>query len=209
MFIYRIKVFRIFQNKREKLEAYQSLSDSQLSDLLKSGDNDAYAEIYDRYWAILYRYSRRMLMNDEEAEDVVQDIFVMLWTKSSSLDIKVCLSAFLYTSVRNRILKHFQRNKVRSNYLGSLEKFIDEGKCITDHLVRERELASRIEKELTCLPAKMREVFELRRKEHLSYKEISEKLEISELTVKKQISNATKVLKMKLSDTFNFLITII
>lgn len=190
------------------MESYTNLSDNQLVDFLKLGDNCAYAEIYDRYWAILYRYSRRILENDEEAEDVVQDIFVMLWTKASSLEIKVCLSAFLYTSVRNRILKHFQRSKVRSNYLNSLEKFIDQGKCVTDHLVREHELASRIEKELDHLPAKMREVFELRRKEHLSYKEISEKLEISELTVKKQVNNATKVLKIKLSDTFNFLFTI-
>lgn len=189
------------------LESYKGLTDSQLVDLLKLGDTAAYAEIYDRYWGILYRYSRKVLFNEDEAEDVVQDIFVMLWSKSLDLDIRVSLSSFLYASVRNRILKHFERSKVRNNYLNSLEKFIDEGKCITDHLVRENELASRIEAELAQLPAKMREVFELSRKAHFSHKEISEKLEISELTVKKQLSNATKVLRIRLADTFGFFFT--
>jgi RNA polymerase sigma-70 factor (ECF subfamily) len=156
---------------------------------------------------VLYRYTRKILFNEDEAEDVVQDIFVMLWSKSLDLDIRVSLSSFLYASVRNRILKHFERSKVRNNYLNSLEKFIDDGKCITDHLVREHELATRIEAELAQLPAKMREVFELSRKAHLSYKEISEKLEISELTVKKQVSNATKVLRIRLADTFSFFFT--
>jgi RNA polymerase sigma-70 factor (family 1) len=189
------------------LESYNDLTDSQLAGLLKLGDTAAYAEIYDRYWVVLYRYTRKILLNEDEAEDVVQDIFVMLWSKSLDLDIRVSLSSFLYASVRNRILKHFERSKVRNNYLNSLEKFIDEGKCITDHLVREHELATRIEAELAQLPAKMREVFELSRKAHLSYKEISEKLEISELTVKKQVSNATKVLRIRLADTFSFFFT--
>eukprot|EP01133_Synstelium_polycarpum_P011689 gene11689-13648_t len=177
-------------------------------DLLKLGDEAAYAEIYDRYWAILYRYARKILLNEDESEDVVQDIFVMLWSKSRELDIRVSLSSFLNASIRNRILKHFQRSKVRTNYLNSLQQFMEEGKCITDHLVRERELAARIEAELAYLPAKMREVFELSRKAHLSYREISEKLAISELTVKKQVSNATKTLKMRLADTFGLFFTI-
>ncbi|MFT7720214.1 UNVERIFIED_CONTAM: hypothetical protein ODX35_18210, partial [Salmonella enterica subsp. enterica serovar Enteritidis] len=60
-------------------------------DLLKLGDEAAYAEIYDRYWAILYRYARKILLNEDESEDVVQDIFVMLWSKSRELDIRVSL----------------------------------------------------------------------------------------------------------------------
>jgi len=76
------------------------LSDVELLDLLKSGDENAYAQIYDRYWAILYRYARRLLQDDQAAQDVVQDIFVMLWSKATNLETGTNLSAFLYASVR-------------------------------------------------------------------------------------------------------------
>ncbi len=188
---------------------YSNLSDIELAIRLKKGDQLAYAEIYDRYWGILYRYSRRLLQNEEEAEDVVQDIFVMLWSKGAELELKVSLSSFLYASVRNRILKHFEKSKVRGNYLRSLEHFIDNGECITDHLVREHQLAARIEQEVSLLPAKMREVFELRRKANLSYKDIAEKLDISEKTVKKQVSNALKILKTKFGSLFSVAITLL
>ncbi|KIO78195.1 RNA polymerase sigma 70 [Pedobacter lusitanus] len=177
---------------------YDSLSDDDLLALLKEHDHHAYAEIYKRYWSILYRYSRKILQNEEESRDVIQDVFVMVWSKSSTLDLHTSLSSFLYASVRNSILKSFERGKVREKYMNSLEKFIDEGTDITDHLVRNRELAGHIEKEIAKLPSKMREVFELSRKVNLSHKEIAFKMEISDKTVKKQMSNAIKILRLKL-----------
>lgn len=181
------------------MPVYHTLSDHDLAILLKEGDHHAYAEIYNKYWAVLYRYSRKLLQSDSEAGDIVQDVFVMLWSKSPELDVKVSLSSFLYASVRNRILKHFERSKVRKNYLDSLQKFIDEGFSITDQMVRERELVAQIEQEIELLPAKMREVFELSRKENMSYREISKELNITENTVKKQVSNALKTLRLKIS----------
>jgi len=59
-------------------------------------------------------------------------------------------------------------------------------------------LADLIEKEIQALPSKMRQIFELSRKQYLSYKEIAEQLEISEHTVKSQVSNALRILKLKL-----------
>ena len=185
---------------------YNSLSDLELAELLNQADELAYAEIYDRYWAVLYHYSRRILQNETEAEDVVQDIFVMLWTKCKCLEIKVSLSAYLYAAVRNKILNNIRKDKVRTSYLNSLEEYIVEGKCITDHLIRENQLALRIEAEVANLPTKMREIFELRNQSQLTYKQISEKLKISELTVKKQLNNASKALKIKLTDFLSLLV---
>ncbi|MBB5439393.1 RNA polymerase sigma-70 factor (ECF subfamily) [Pedobacter sp. AK017] len=191
------------------MSAYSTYTDEALVVLLKQGDELAYAQIYDRYWPLLFRFSRRMLQNDEDAGDVVQDIFVMIWSKSQSLELKVSLNSFLYASVRNRILKHFEKTKVRSSYLKSLETFIDRGEEITDHTIREQELAKLIEREINLLPLKMREIFLLSRTANMSYKEIAEQLNISELTVKKQVSNALKILKLKLGSLFSIAIAML
>ncbi|MNK55565.1 ECF RNA polymerase sigma factor SigL [compost metagenome] len=187
---------------RQVMSDYNLNTDDELLLLLKERNHRAYAEIYQRYWAILFRYSRKILQNDEESRDVVQDVFVMLWSKSEELEIHTSLSCFLYAATRNSILKLFQRGKVKTNYLNSLEKFIEAGNNTTDHLVRNRELAERIELEVAQLPAKMREVFELSRNAHLSHREIALRMDISDKTVKKQMNNALKILRLKLGSLF-------
>jgi RNA polymerase sigma-70 factor (ECF subfamily) len=185
---------------------YDELSDLQLASLLGESDHRAYTEIYKRYWAVLFRHSRRMLQDDEAAKDVVQDIFIMLWAKGSVVVLNTSLSAFLYSAVRNKVFDLIDRNKVKGNYLASLEKFIDSGEFTTDNQVLEKEIAAIIEKEIAFLPAKMREVFELSRKSNLSYKEIAVKMDITDHTVKKQMSNALKILRFKFDSLFSIII---
>ena len=177
---------------------YSAYADEELMDLLWSSDHSAYAEIYQRYWAPLYRHARKMLQNEEEARDVIQDVFVMLWSKREELDLSVSLSAYLYTTVRNKILNSFKRSKVEDNHLNALKAFINQGENITDYLVRERTLSEIIEHEITLLPERMRQVFELKRKNNFSYKEIAEEMNISDLTVKTQMNKAIKNLRLKL-----------
>ena len=181
---------------------YNECTDNELFYLLKKGNHRAYAILYERYWAVLFRYSRRILQNDEESRDVVQDVFVMLWSKAETLEIQVSLSCFLYAATRNSMLKLFQRGKVKAHYLNSLTEFIEQENNTTDHLVRDRELAKRIEQEVSMLPPKMREVFELSRRSYLSHREIATQLEISDKTVKKQMANALKILRLKLGTLF-------
>jgi len=191
------------------MAAYSSMTDTQLVDLLKEGDEVAFTEIYERYWALLLRHARRMLKDDEEARDVLQDVFSTFWDNATTLQIKSSLSAYLYALVRNRILNMVVRDKVKANYLQSLQGFMDEGHATTDHAIREKQLASRIEEELALLPPKMREVFLLSRDHYLSYNEIAQKLNISDNTVKKQISNALKQLRLKLGSLFLLVIMVL
>lgn len=174
-------------------------NDAELFELLKSGDKEAFAEIYQRYWTILFLHSRKILRNDEEAEDVVQELFSNLWLKRESITINISLSVYLYHSARYKVLNIIERRRVVNDYLLSLQNFMKEGELITEELYREKELALLIEKEIQSLPPKMREVFELSRKQHLSYSQIAEQLGITEHTVKSQVSNALRILKLKLN----------
>lgn len=177
---------------------YSDFDDSKLIFLLKDGDDRAYSEIYQRYKWVLFLHVLKRIRNREEAKDIVQELFTTLWDKRKELEIKGHLSGYLYTSVRNRVIKFISHQQVESVYISSLATSINAGTCITDHRVRENSLAEIIEKEIQELPEKMREVFILSRKHNLSHKEIAIQLGIEESTVKRQVSNALKILRIKL-----------
>jgi RNA polymerase sigma-70 factor (ECF subfamily) len=179
-------------------EDLSHISDEELLLHFKSGDRKAYEQIYNRYWAIMYVYARKIMADADDAQDIVQEVFTYVWHKRDTLNINTSLSLYLYTSVRYRIFDLLDHKKVRTDYKTYLQQFINEGEYITDDQLREKELVAVIEKEVAALPPKMREMFELSRKEGLSHKEIAEKLGVSDLTVKKQVSNAVKILKGKL-----------
>eukprot|EP01132_Coremiostelium_polycephalum_P019035 gene19035-22654_t len=139
-----------------------------------------------------------MLRNQEEAKDMVQELFEMLWTKRENIFLTGSLSSYLYAALRNKILNLLAHEKVRRKYMDSLGQFMELEKYETDFYIRERELKRKIELEIAALPSKMAEIFILSRKEFLSHKEIASKLELSELTVKTQVKRAIKILRPKL-----------
>lgn len=179
---------------------YTGLSDHELTPLLKKGDDDAFAEIYERYWAVLYRHALRMLGEEEAASDTVQDVFLSLWNKASEITVSASLSAFLYAATRNRVLDHWSRERVREKYITSFQVFTDQEESHTDFRVREKMLSQLIEQEIAALPENMRKAFELSRNSNLSYKEIAEELGVSEHVVRNNISRALKILRVKLGD---------
>ncbi|WP_353718918.1 RNA polymerase sigma-70 factor [Dyadobacter sp. 676] len=181
---------------------YQGYTDPALLALIAEDDDLAFAEVYRRYKGVLFLHARRILGNEEEAKDVLQELFTTLWIKRNSLRFTTSLSAYLYASVRNRIFDIIAHRKIEEKYIASLAAFIEKGEYVTDQQLLEQELKELIEKEITLLPPKMREVFELSRKENLSYKEIAEQLHVSDKTVKKQVNNALHILREKLDTAF-------
>ncbi|MBT2561713.1 RNA polymerase sigma-70 factor [Pedobacter sp. ISL-68] len=180
------------------MPAYADYSDEELAILLQQGDEQAFAEIYDRFKGLLFVHAYKRLNNQEEAEDVLHDLFAVLWNRRTELSIETSLSAYLYTAVRNRIFKLISHKKITAAYVSLSQTAKEKGYTVTDHLVRTNQLAVLIEAEINALPPKMREVFILSRQKNLNHKEISEKLGLSEQTVSKQITNALKILRMRL-----------
>lgn len=185
---------------------YQLFSDDELIRLLKANDRLAFTEIYRRYAAIVYKNAFRLLSDRDEVMDIVHDIFATLWDKRADVLINN-LSGYLYISARNKVFKAISHKQVSSKYLSFIEPLAHGRANDTDHLVRKRQLEAIIESEIDELPAKMRHILNLSRKSNLSHKDISLELNISEHTVKKQVNNALKILRIKLS-TFLYLVTL-
>ena len=182
------------------MTAYSKLPDPELAALLRDGNREAFAEIYNRHWKLIYAHVYKMLRDEEDAKDIVQEVFGNLWVKASSIKNNNNISGFLYTSARNKVFDLIEKNKVRSDYIGEIASFVSDP--INDQVtsIDEKRILEILEREIQKLPPKMREIFELSRRDSLSHKEIAAKLNISEQTVKKQVHNALKVIKPKLND---------
>jgi RNA polymerase sigma-70 factor (family 1) len=180
------------------MSTYQHFSDFELVALIKKDDHGAYREIYQRYTGILYTHAYSRLQDREEAKDVVHDVFSYLWSKRVIIDFQMNIAGYLYTTLRNKVINNILHQKVASTYIDSLQSFLDNGEATTDHLARTNQLMNIIEREVANMPEKMREIFILSRKKHLSHREIAEILDISEKTVKNQVNNALKILRVKL-----------
>jgi RNA polymerase sigma-70 factor (family 1) len=178
---------------------YKSLLDNDLLQLLKESDHSAYNEIYRRYFYLTYTHAYKKLRDEEQAKDVVQDVFTSLWFKRETNLPNSSLGGYLYTAVRYKIFDLFAHQEVESKYVDSVKDYLStHSSAPTDHLIREKQLQAYIEKEINALPPKMKQIFLLSRKENLSHQEIAQQLDISTNNVSKQVNNALRILRTKL-----------
>ncbi len=177
--------------------SYESMNDQQLISLLREGSTAAYTEIYNRFFCMLYTGAHRRLKDGDVAKDVIHDLFSTLWHKREQIFIKGSVRGYLYMSVRNRVLDILARRQVEWHYAESFQQLTDRCASVTDHLVHERELTLLIEGAITGFPAKMRKVFEMSRKDQYTHREIAQKLNISEHTVRAHIRNSLRILRRK------------
>ncbi len=178
---------------------HSTLTDHELLVLLREDDPAALTEIHRRYYSILYVHAYRRFPYREEIKDIIQDLFIWLWDNRKDFEFNTGLPGYLYSSVRNRLYKLYRHQAVVDKYAGSLAEFMGKGEETTQQKVAENEMQALIDREIASLPPATRKIFELSRNEGLTYLEIAEKLGLSPHTVRTQLRNALKILKIKLN----------
>jgi RNA polymerase sigma-70 factor (ECF subfamily) len=181
------------------MSIYNSLKDSELLDLLRSGNEKAFAEIYERYWGLMFHHVLKMTGDMDETKDLIQELFTHLWINVEQIEPETNIASYLYVSARNKVINLIRHDKVKKNYLSSLSEFANQYHDYILEQLSAKDLSIAIEKEIQNLPCKMREIFELSRKKFRTHKEIADELHISDKTVKKQINNAIKILRLRLN----------
>lgn len=177
---------------------YEELTDDDLVFRIKNNDHHAFTEIFNRYSQVLYAHAYNKLRGESDARDVLQEMFMNFWDKRGSLEEGNNLSGYLFIALRNTIF-NLIRNKARVNiYAETFSKTNADSGIYTDTLIREKQFAAMIEEEIAKLPPRMREVFELRRKQNLSNKEVAVRLGITESTSADQMKKAVRILKSKI-----------
>ncbi len=165
-------------------------------------DHREFEELFRNYFTPLMAFSRRILGDEEDAREVVHQVFINLWEKRSELDLSTSLKSYLFTSVNNRSL-----NVIRDRKKFSSEEVPERaGEWDVSTQLEAMELEEKIRAAIDTLPERCREIFELNRFEGLKYSEIATQLDISVKTVENQMTKALKLLREQLGKYLSILL---
>ena len=165
-------------------------------------DHREFEELFRNYFTPLMAFSRRILGDEEDAREVVHQVFINLWEKRRELDLSTSLKSYLFTSVNNRSL-----NVIRDRKKFSSEEVPERaGEWDVSTQLEAMELEEKIRAAIDTLPERCREIFELNRFEGLKYSEIATQLDISVKTVENQMTKALKLLREQLGKYLSILL---
>ena len=177
-------------------------------DLLKSiGENNdefAFAELYNRYFRLLFNYAFSKVNDQFVAQEIIQELFVTLWHQRHRNTIQSCRS-YLFASTKNLIISHYRKEFTRQYHYNQWEIQTNDSTALTDQQILTADLQHRYEQGLHLLPQKCKEVFVLSRQGH-SNREIALQLTISEKTVEQHVTKALRLLKNYLKEHFAYVL---
>ncbi|MEA4809299.1 RNA polymerase sigma-70 factor [Macellibacteroides fermentans] len=164
--------------------------------------------IYINNFSRLFLFAKEYVLFDEEAENIVQDIFLMLWEKREALRVDVSLTAYLFTLVKNKCIDFLRHQMVEQMYSENVKNEYNEELNVKlfalesfDHnFSSEEDIETLLKNAIDKLPERCRLIFIKSRIEGKKYKEIAEELNLSVNTVEGQISIALKKLREELKD---------
>lgn len=185
-----------------------NVTDAVLLERLGTGDQNAFQEIYQRYWYKLFQVARRKVLFDEDAEEIVQDIFVDLWERREQLLIND-LSKFLFKAVKYQLLDYLKAQIVRRSYQNSKQLFNQDTDTQTEEQLALKDLNEAILTGIDQLPSKTQEIFRLNRLEGKSTKEIAGLLQIPERTIEYHITQALRTMRSYLKDFIVYTLSIL
>jgi RNA polymerase sigma-70 factor, ECF subfamily len=160
---------------------------------IRTGDEKAFAALFNRHYGRLHQFAGRIARDSQAAEDIVQEVFVKLWTARENLTIKSNVRAYLYKAVYNRALNNLQHRRVELCYSENAQLYASSPET-PDEILHAGEFERAVNRAVDELPEACREVFLLRKQDGLSYAEIAAVRGISVNTVKTQLSRALKAL---------------
>jgi RNA polymerase sigma-70 factor (family 1) len=183
------------------LGEYTTYDDSRLLMLAGKDDKLAFDVLYTRYFDRLLAYVYNRIHDKGNAEEIVQNIFYGLWMKRSSLTITSSVSAYLYGACRNLIIHSMRDEKVRKNYLTQLNlNMKSERDNSNENSIMLHDFEEAVERGLSGLPARCKEIFKMSRQQNRSIHEIAEELTISHKTVENNLTTALKHLRVSLGE---------
>lgn len=181
--------------------AYSTYDENMLVSLLKTGNEEAFTEIYNRFHKPVYGYLLALVKSPEIAEDLVNEIFLKVWEVREKLEIKISFSAYLFRICHNKAVDATKKiageHQLRAEMMRYYQDFASVTPCSQEELYQYDLLE---EQAFDSLSPQSRRVYKLCRLEGRSYREVAEKLQISPYTVKEHMSRALAHLRSFLKE---------
>jgi len=187
------------------MNAFDACSDETLLQMTMAGDEEAFTRLYRRLRGVVYRFARQMSGSSSVAEDVTQDVFLILLRKAELYDPgRGSLSTYLMRIARNEILRRLDHDRAHVTITeedASQDKDSDENLIVRSdplgNLMRDEEIES-VRQAVLGLPLHYREVIVLCELEEMSYGEAAESLGCAIGTVRSRLHRARALLKQRL-----------
>lgn len=171
--------------------------DDHLVSRLREGDEDAFTEIYSRYWKLMFYVAGKRLSSYTQAEEAVQNVFTDLWARRSSIAIKKSLKYYLAAAVQYQVISQLSRRP----HIISLDNSQNSISATpADQRLSFHELEQQIQNLVAALPEKCRLVYTMSRDGGLTNRAIAKELGISEKTVENQLTKALSRIRAGLGD---------
>ena len=171
-------------------------------------ENIAFEEVYVSHFSKMKRFAKEYVLSEQDAENIVQDVFLELWEKRSVLSMPVNLMAFLFTATKNRCIDYLRHKvvvrdtgiKLREEHRLLLKMKFESLAAFEEDVLTENDIETVLSKAIDSLPDKCRQIFIKSRIEGKKQKEIAVELEISIHTIEKQMAIAYKKLREELKN---------
>jgi RNA polymerase sigma-70 factor, ECF subfamily len=158
-------------------------------------DLKAFEAFFTAYFTPLLRYSTTIVKDEDDAGDIVQQVFLKVWQQRQQIGVQTSLRAYVYQMVYHASLDHLKHQKVKRNYS---ETVLRNGEHFIADKTTENELLLAIDRTVKSLPEQCQKIFKMSREQHLKYHEIAAALNLSQKTVENQMGKALKILRESL-----------
>jgi RNA polymerase sigma-70 factor (family 1) len=177
------------------LSGLKKIIDSDLTYLVKMGNKEAFRVLFERYAPKIYNFALSYLRNEQEAEEMVQDVFLKIWEKREHLDKSKNIKSFIFKIAVNSIYDLIRRKNIEGAFRDFIRDNHEEGLESTWHTVIFEEMLANINELVKEMPAQQQRIFRLSRIDGMPNDIIAEKLNLSKRTVENQLYRALAFLK--------------
>lgn len=173
-----------------------------------------FESVYLAYFSKMKYFAKVYVFSEEEAKNIVQDVFTELWEKKELMRMQINLAAYLFAATKNRCLNYLRHqsivqeaaDEIRETNRLALEMSLNSLEAFEINELSQKEISTVIESALNTLPEKCREIFVLNKLEGRKQKEIANLLNLSVHTVENQIAIAYKKLRSEMKNYYPLLL---
>jgi RNA polymerase sigma-70 factor (family 1) len=183
---------------------HELVTDEQLFERVKQDNEQALEQLFRKYYAQLVRFAREIVKSKDQAEDMVQEVFVKIWDRRDSLTINSQVKSYLFVAVKNHCFNQLKLNERKYWMEDGMEDDIRIATTEAHSKLDTQQLEQRIRSAIEALPPKCGLIFKMSRFEEKTYKEIAEILDLSVKTVENQMGKALMLMRQSLSHYLAF-----
>ncbi len=194
----------------QKKETNQvQLPDIEILMSIRQGNEQVFEQLFRQYYTSLCRYAYSIVKDLDDAEEVVQTVFVTIWEKRLDFEINLSLKSYLYRAVHNHCLNRLKHNKIKEAHQEYVGYFGEQHYEAVTEVIERNELEIKIKDAIEKLPEQCKIIFKLSRFDELKYQEIANQMGLSIKTIENQIGKALKIMRLELADFLPVIIFIL